>query len=391
MFHHEKIKDLNTPCILVDEKVVKNNCKKMIDRANQLGVGIRPHMKTHKTIEIGKYQVEGLKDHRVIVSTLSEAQFFTKAFKDILYAIPISPNKIEHAYKIHCEIDRLHLMIDHIDHIKSLVHHFQQNKNTKPWSVFLKIDCGYHRAGANPESPDTVKLVDLITNNGEYAKYFEFQGIYSHSGHSYKCTTPQEIKKVAITEATVTGSFGKKLILLGYPCPHVSIGSTPVCCHLPDNLKELGVTEIHPGNYVFYDLMQMDLGNCLVNDVGVSVLTTIISVYPDRNEFLVDAGSLALSSDPGCTHLAPNRPTPNFGIIVGHNNLRIVAVTQEIGKIVSTCDNSPIPFDQFKIGSKIRVIPNHSCLTAAMFSHFHVLDSIEKDDVRARSHHGGWA
>ncbi|KAF2068209.1 hypothetical protein CYY_010466 [Polysphondylium violaceum] len=379
MVHHDKIKDLNTPCILVDEKVVKNNCKSMIDRANQLGVDIRPHMKTHKTIEIGKYQVEGLKNQRVIVSTLSEAKFFTKAFKDILYAIPISPNKISQAYEIHCEIDRLHLMIDHIDHITSLVNHIKQtNINGKIWSVFLKIDCGYHRAGANPESEETIRLVDLITH-GEYSKYFEFQGIYSHSGHSYKCTTPQEIKKLAIQEATVTGSFGKKLLACGYPCPNVSIGSTPVCCHLPDNLKDLGVTEIHPGNYVFYDLMQMELGNCSVDDVGVSVLTTVISVYPDRNEFLVDAGSLALSSDPGCTHLAPNRPTPNFGIIVGHPNLRVLAVTQEIGKIVSTCDNSPIPFDHFKIGTKIRLIPNHSCLTAAMFSHFYVLDS--HDDV----------
>ncbi|KYQ99707.1 hypothetical protein DLAC_03647 [Tieghemostelium lacteum] len=376
------LKHLSTPCVLVDKDVVKNNCKRMIDRAIELGVNIRPHMKTHKTLEIGQFQVSGLDYSRVIVSTLSEAEFFSSQFKDILYAIPISPNKLTHALFIHSKIDDLHLMIDHRDHIDHLVEHLKNsgdNSNLKKyWSVFLKIDCGYHRAGCQPDSPDTIELVDYITK-GRYSHYFKFQGIYTHSGHSYKCQTPKEIEQIAISEATVAGNFGKILKQLGYPCPTVSIGSTPVCSHLPQNLKELGVTEIHPGNYVFYDLMGMELGNCKLSDVGVSVLATVISVYPDRNELLLDSGSLALSSDPGCTHLI-NRTTPNFGIFADDPNLRLVAVTQEIGKVQST-NQSPIPFEKYPIGSRVKIIPNHSCLTAAMFSNYHVISSKDNYEI----------
>eukprot|EP01132_Coremiostelium_polycephalum_P000387 gene387-488_t len=343
----------------------------MVQKAKQLKVGIRPHMKTHKTLEIGKCQTEeSIK--KVIVSTLAEAKFFSTIFNDILYAIPIAIGKIPRAAELHSRIDKLHLMVDHPDHIESLVNYRVQNSTLlrKPWSVFLKIDCGYHRAGANPNSSSTVELVESITV-GKYKDHFTFEGIYTHSGHSYKCFTTDEIAALARDEATVAGNFGKLLRSRGLPCPIVSIGSTPVCCHLPSDLAELGVNEIHPGNYVFYDLMQVELGNCALENVAVSVLATVISQYPDRNECLIDAGSLALSSDPGCTHLQ-NR-APGFGTVLGEPNLRVVGVTQEIGKIQSL-NGAPIPFEKYPIGSKVRVLPNHSCLTAAMFSNYTVIN-----------------
>ncbi|EGG23592.1 hypothetical protein DFA_05726 [Cavenderia fasciculata] len=376
------IETLPTPSVVIYEDVVKRNCKLMHDRAISLGVDIRPHMKTHKTIEIGKFQTETINIKKIIVSTLSEARFFALSgqFKDILYTVPIVPTKLAAAAHIHSSIDVLHLMVDHPDHIKAMVEYRNQHLGAlgnKKWSVFLKIDCGYHRAGADPELPSTIKLVEQLTKS--LSDHFVFQGIYTHSGHSYKQTSPDGIAKIATSEATVAGNFAKKIRSLGYPCPIVSIGSTPVCCHLPNNLKDLGVTEIHPGNYVFYDLMQVELGNCKVDDVGVHVVSRVISVYPERNEMLVDAGSLALSSDPGCTHL-PDR-APGFGIIVGDNNLRIVGVTQEIGK-VSSVNGSPIDFNKYTIGSIVRIVPNHSCLTAAMFSNFNVLSTESTTQVK---------
>ncbi|KAM9989514.1 hypothetical protein ACTFIY_005569 [Dictyostelium cf. discoideum] len=377
---NDDINNLNTPCVLVLDSVVRNNCIKMNERAASLGVNVRPHMKTHKTIEIGKYQFEENKNlnksRGIIVSTLSEGKFFSKEFKDILYATPIAPNKVKDAYQLHLSIDRLNVMFDNIEHLRSMVDYAIKNPNEfqKKWSVFLKIDCGYHRAGADPKLQSTTDLVELIVN-GEYNQYFQFQGIYSHSGHSYKCQTPTDIKNLAIEEARVTGDYGKKLKSLGYKVDTVSIGSTPVCSHLPHNLlSEYGVNEIHPGNYTFYDQMQYELGNCKLEDIGVHVLATIVSIYPERNELLVDAGSLALSSDPGCTHLRDLKVTNNFGIVYNDTNLRIVAPSQEVSKIQST-NQSPIDFSKYKIGSKIRIIPNHSCLTAAMFSDYHVINN----------------
>eukprot|EP01133_Synstelium_polycarpum_P018607 gene18607-22267_t len=270
----DTVEQLQTPSVIVDEDIVRRNCQRMIKRAADLGVDVRPHMKTHKTIEIGKFQIEGLSYNRIIVSTLAEARFYAKSgeFRDILYAIPIAPIKIAAAAQVHASIDRLHLMVDHPDHVSALVNFRRDNPSaaTKKWSVFVKIDCGYHRAGASPTAPQTIELVDSIVN--KHSADFEFQGIYTHSGHSYRCQTPAEIGKVAVDEATVAGEFARRLRAASLPCPTVSIGSTPVCCHLPDNLVSLGVTEIHPGNYVFYDLMQLELGNCTLEDVGVHVV-----------------------------------------------------------------------------------------------------------------------
>ncbi|EFA85514.1 hypothetical protein PPL_01471 [Heterostelium album PN500] len=266
------IKQLPSPSVVVDEEIVRRNCKKMIDRSKQLGVAIRPHMKTHKTIEIGKFQVEGLEFKKVIVSTLQEAKFYAQSgyFKDILYAIPIAPNKLEQAASIHSSIDVLHLMVDHPDHVRALVD-FRVSNNAalagKKWSVFVKIDCGYHRAGADPCSPKTLDLIASITKDNN--QHFDFQGIYTHSGHSYRQQTPKEIAAIALEEATVAGQMGARIREAGLPCPIVSIGSTP-------------------------------------------------------------------SSDPA----------------------------------------KPIDFSRYPIGTVIQIIPNHSCLTAAMFSNYQILKGI---------------
>src|SRR5438045_3102913 len=111
---------LKTPAFLVDKNIVEQNCTRMREKARASGVKFRPHVKTHKTIEIGRMQHGGATGP-ITVSTLAEAEFFAEAgFKDITYAFPIAPEKIEEAAALARKIDRLNLLIDSASALQAL-------------------------------------------------------------------------------------------------------------------------------------------------------------------------------------------------------------------------------------------------------------------------------
>jgi len=149
----------------------------------------------------------------------------------------------------------------------------------------------------------------------------------------------------------------------------VAVGSTPTCSCPPSHLN--GITEMHPGNYIFYDYCQHEIGSCDQSEIAVRVASRVIGSYPDRNQLLLDVGSLALSKDVGADHLATRHSKTTFGLIIGHPELQILSLSQEVAKVVS---EKPINFTEFPIGKMIYIFPNHSCLTAALFPQYYVVD-----------------
>eukprot|EP00095_Tigriopus_kingsejongensis_P008747 maker-scaffold92_size382268-snap-gene-1.18 protein:Tk08747 transcript:maker-scaffold92_size382268-snap-gene-1.18-mRNA-1 annotation:"d-serine dehydratase-like" len=147
----------------------------------------------------------------------------------------------------------------------------------------------------------------------------------------------------------------------------VGIGSTPSCSHTGPSLG--GLTEIHPGNYVFYDAQQMKLGSCQANQVAGKVLTRVIGHSLRRNQLIVDCGFLGLTKQ-GFEDLGRS-----FALIEGHPNLKLCDMTQEIGKVESQGDDPNINFRLFPIGSLLTLIPYHSCATAAMYPVYYVHQS----------------
>ena len=159
-------------------------------------------------------------------------------------------------------------------------------------------------------------------------------------------------------------TFAEKIKGLGIPCPTISVGSTPTASHA-ESLN--GVTEMRPGCYVFHDKFQADIGTCSLEMCAASVLAGIIGIYPEKNQFMVDAGALALSKDPGATHLDQ---VQTYGIVRGRKDLYVSSLSQEHGIITGT---EPIDFSIFRIGKKVSIIPNHCCLAAALFPEYHVV------------------
>eukprot|EP01112_Ceratiomyxa_fruticulosa_P015291 TRINITY_DN4472_c0_g1_i2.p1 TRINITY_DN4472_c0_g1~~TRINITY_DN4472_c0_g1_i2.p1 ORF type:complete len:433 (+),score=88.42 TRINITY_DN4472_c0_g1_i2:64-1299(+) len=391
------IQELPTPSFIVDINALKRNTQRMLDNAKELGVSVRPHMKTAKTVQGAEYMTANTPKEKaaITVSTIAEAKYYANAgFQDILYAIPIVTSKIPEVALLSSKIKRLSLFVDNEVHIKSLIQYKLENPSTSParWSVYVKINAGNNRAGieiGDPKSLDFVRYVAV-----ENKDHIDFMGIYAHSGHAYRSRNTEEIKAVALQEAELLSNFAQKLRdEKGVICPFVSIGSTPACSVLATAVKEslarggkgIGlVNEIHPGNYVFYDLMQVEMGSCEYNDIAVSVVCKVVGHYPNRNMFLVDAGSLALFSDLGCHHLvAPGSQTTaciphpyvvGYGCIAGDSNLRVLGVTQELGKIEGV-NGTKIDFSKYPIGSTVRIFPNHSCLTAALYSTYYIVDN----------------
>jgi D-serine deaminase-like pyridoxal phosphate-dependent protein len=356
--------NVTTPALLLDREVVRRNCERMLAKARESGVGFRPHVKTHKTVEVGRIQHGGAAGP-ITVSTLAEAEFFARdGFRDITYAVPIAPTpeKLERVAELSARVDRLSVLLDSEDTLRALEAFAVANGVT--FDAFLKIDCGTHRAGVDPESPDSVRLAMSLAGS----ERVRFQGLLTHAGHSYNARDVDEIRRIAAEEAGCLTRFRALLASEG-PAQGVadarrSIGSTPTAS-VVDRFSECD--EVRPGNYVFFDAFQATLGSCTLSDVAVSILTTVVGSYPERATIIVDAGALALSKDVGPDHLDPKF---GFGIVCDLDlrplPMRVVSLSQEHGKISAPAH---VP-----VGTRLRIIPNHSCLTAAMYDAYQIVD-----------------
>ena len=351
------IYELSTPALLLDVDVLERNLRRMAQRADTLGVSLRPHIKTHKCVEIGELQ-RALGARGITVATLPEARAFAEhGFDDITWAFPVILARVDEVLAL-AERATLRLVVDSADAVAAL------ERAGRPLHVWLKVDCGYHRAGVDPRSPLALELSRALHESSTLA----FDGILSHSGHAYYGPTQTESARAAVEERDVMVECAAALRADGIPVDGISVGSTPAM-NAVDHLE--GVTEARPGNYAFYDYTQVLLGACTLTDCAVTVLASVVSSQPAADHCVTDAGALALSKDLG----RADTPRPTMGEIYGDYgagkllaDTRLASVSQEHGVV-----SRPLP-----VGSRVRILPNHSCLTAACFDEYHV---VQGEDV----------
>ena len=368
---------LPTPAALLDEARLQHNIERMQSRVDALGVRLRPHVKTAKCLPVAQRQLAA-GARGITVSTLKEAEvFFAAGIDDILYAVGIAPPKLRQARALRERGCALTVVVDSVAAAQALVdsgHRFE---------VMIEIDTDGHRAGVLPDS-DLLLQVGRTLHAGDAV----LRGVMTHAGASYGCRGADALRAMAEQERSRCVRAAERLRAAGLPCPEVSVGSTPTALsaqHLD------GVTEVRAGVYAFHDLVMHGLGVCGVDEIALSVLGTVIGHQAEKGWVLVDAGWMAMSRDRG----TQGQPVDQgYGAVCDEagrliDGLVMVDANQEHG-ILAWRDGRHDGglAGRFAVGTRLRILPNHACATAAQFAGYDVLAA--DGAVRRWERFNGW-
>jgi D-serine deaminase-like pyridoxal phosphate-dependent protein len=343
---------IDTPALLIDLDIVEANLQWMQDKANRLGVVLRPHIKTHKMPELAKRQLQ-IGAVGVTAAKVSEAEIMAASgISDIFIANEIvTPSKIERLLSLARRV-RLTIGLDSREGARRLSEVF--GAADMEIGYLIEIDSGLNRCGVRPGEPALGLLQDIRNLPG-----IRFRGLFTHAGHAYGKVSIEEILEVSRQESRAVVETAGCLEEAGIHSEVVSIGSTPTM-KVWEGCK--GVTEIRPGNYVFHDAMQVALGVAQPQDCALRVLSTVIS-RPASERAVIDAGSKVFALDKGAHGLERMK---GFGMIPGREAV-LERLSEEHGVIaVSSHDN-------LMVGERLCIIPNHACTVVNLFDFAHTV------------------
>jgi D-serine deaminase-like pyridoxal phosphate-dependent protein len=347
--------EIETPALLLDRRRLGRNIARMRDRLAALGVPLRPHVKTAKSVEAVRLAVEG-QPGGIAVSTLREAEYFAdRGFTDILYAVGIAPSKLPHVASLRRAGAAVTIVLDSPEMAQATAERGSALGASFP--VLIEVDTDGGRAGLRPDDPRLVEIGRRLHG----AAATELRGVMTHAGRSY---SPQDLRAMAEQERAGAVAAAQALRAAGLPAPVVSVGSTPTALFAG---RLDGVTEVRAGVYMFMDLVMEALGVCREEDIAVSVLATVIGHRRDLGYLLVDSGGLALSKDSGAGggygRLIDSVTAAPLG-------LAVASVNQEHGLVPA----APADFARLPIGATVRILPNHACMTAAAHERYFVVE-----------------
>ncbi len=375
-----RLADVATPALVLDRARLAYNTARMTAHVAARGLRLRPHLKTAKSIDVAGH---ALADNfgGITVSTLTEAEYFAgHGITDILYAVGIVPDKLDRVAALLRRGITLTVITDDAAIAAAIAAHGAALGLRFP--VMVEIDVCEARGGVHPASAALLDIGRALAG----ADGAELVGVMAHAGQSYAARSTQAVADIARGEAESAVLAARRLREIGLPCPVVSVGSTPTVLHGP--MVE-GATEARCGVYMFGDLFQAQIGSCRIDDLAVSVLATVIGHRRDPDRLIIDAGALALSKDRSTAGMPLDA---GFGVVMQCAGrvpallLRVDRVYQEHGVIEIA---NPTLLNAFPIGSRLRVLPNHVCMTAAMYDRYLVVDG--NDEVRDTWHRcNGW-
>ncbi|HEY8289160.1 MAG TPA: alanine racemase [Acetobacteraceae bacterium] len=352
-----KLEDLPTPCLVLDRAILGRNLRAMAGALARHDVPLRPHMKTAKSIDVARMALEG-QPGGITVSTLAEAEYFAAhGITDILYAVGITPRKLDQVAKLNAGGAKIIVITDDLDAAEAIASH------PAALRALIEIDCGEERAGVAPHDDRLLALGERLGPR--------LTGVMTHAGHSYAGRGAQQMAQIAEAERAGATLAAERLRGAGHAITIVSAGSSPTVRHA-ENLS--GITEMRAGVYMFGDLFQAEIETHALDSIAVTVLASVIGRRPGR--LLIDAGGLALSKDRS-TESAPH--DYGFGLVLdalGRRTYGDAVVTkayQEHG-IVALDPSHPV---ELAVGDTVRIAPNHTCMTAAAHDRYYV---VEDDD-----------
>lgn len=380
----KSLSDLPTPSFIVDRDVFKNNCERMLLNAGRLKADFRAHVKTHKTVEGARLQLgsEQLKTDKIVVSTLMEAWGLLPLIQeglinDVLFSLPVVESRLPELLEFSEHVPHLRLMLDDREQLDALFRFSKSFKEAKKWSIFIKINMGTNRAGFEEDDSELEKtLQHLLTT--PYKDHISLYGFYCHAGHSYASSTEEQAHSFLLQEISKANVACQKALEYEPSLKlQLSVGATPTA-HASQILdlssvgKLYGKLELHAGNYPFCDLQQLSTGCIRKDQISCKVLAEVLSSYPNRGskgpgEQLINAGVIALARE--------FSPIPGHGLVSSpkvYGEWIVGRLSQEHGILTPLKDDST---KMIPLGTQVQIIPQHSCITAAAYPWFFVVES----------------
>lgn len=366
--------DLPTPAVLIEQSRVERNLDRMQAAARARGLRLRPHAKTHKSVTLARLQI-GRGAVGICCAKLGEAELFADAgIEDIRVPYPLNPANAERVLAL---LDRTHLsfIVDHLDVARGWSRAIHGAGRTV--DVLVKVDVGFHRCGIDPDAAGAKEFVVRVAD----MPGLRFRGLLSHAGHGYGATSEAEVEAVAATEARLLRDLAALVGGDGVLVEEISVGATPTARY---SLRQQGITELRPGNYIYYDRTQVGLGAAAWSDCALTVLARVVS-RPAADRIVLDCGSKTLTNDLarafgsapgyGAVLQSLDADTPDEGLLVER-------LSEEHAVVKALGGESPL-----QPGDLVRVVPNHSCVVSNLMDAVWVVDGadvVDQLEVSAR-------
>ncbi|MDP6372641.1 MAG: alanine racemase [Vicinamibacterales bacterium] len=346
-----QITDLPTPQVLIDRRRLTANIERMQTAATRGGMTLRPHTKTHKSPRVAKWQVDAGASG-IACAKIGEAEVFADAgFTDIRLPYPINPSNSDRLLAL-MERAQISIVVDHA----AVATEWSEAMLAagKQLDVLVKVDVGYHRCGIDPALATAVPFLTQVAA----LPGLRLRGLLSHAGQSCDVTSAAELAAVAKDEAELLRTLAAEARRAGVAVDEISVGSTATAML---SATEPDITELRPGNYVYYDRSQVAIGSASLEDCALSVMATVVS-KPADNRIVLDCGSKTLTSDTGRGMVRPKGYGAVFAgldALAPDDSLLIARLSEEHGVVeVQTGATRLEP------GDRVRVLPNHSCVVS---------------------------
>ena len=349
-----------TPRVLIDRTRLHHNIAMMQARAREAGVRLRPHAKTHKSPDIARWQIEA-GAVGICCAKLGEAEVFADAgIRDIRLPYPVHPSNAARVLAL-AERVTLSIIVDDLGVAEAWSG--AMNAAGRRLNVLVKIDVGFHRCGVDPQSPRVIDTVRAIAD----LSGLRFLGLLSHAGQAYGAPAPDAIEEIAQAEMAILNTIASQLRDRGVDVSEISVGSTPTARFI--GLQD-GVTEMRPGNYVFFDRTQVGLGAAAVPDCAMSVLATVVS-RPVPARIIFDAGSKTLAAD----ILRGVGSTVGYGLVFPDLDSPHPDPSIVIERLSEEHATARVPADcRLAIGDRVRILPNHACVVTNLADELLLVD-----------------
>ena len=336
---------------------------------------LRPHAKTHKSLEMAKRQIAG-GAAGICCAKLGEAEIFAAAgIENIRLPYPLNPVNAERVVDL-LDRTRLSFIVDHWDVARGWSDRMAREGCAV--DVLVKVDSGFHRCGIDPSQEDAAEFVARVAG----LPGLRFRGLLSHAGHGYGAASEAAMRAIAEAEAQLLTSLADRVRSLGVEVEEISVGATPTARF---SVHQPGLTEMRPGNYIYFDRTQVGLGAAAWDDCALTVLARVVT-KPSGDRIILDSGSKTLTND-----LARGfTPAPGYGSVLQSidgtqrpdDELVIERLSEEHANVRVTGGTH-----RLEPGDLVRIVPNHSCVVSNLVDSAWLVDGpevIERLEISAR-------